>query len=255
MIRRTGPSSPGRCSRRWRSSASLALRSLPALFEPLSFQTTDRLFELRSRFPSLRPKLDDALVLIDVDDQSLKQIGTFYLGREDEARLVRNLGRAGVAAQAHDVIYAAPLPGDEALLEATDRRRKRLLTAWRSDCRTEARRQVAPGAIPERDRWRPRILGDASTPLRRDASVRDVSRARGRARGLGFLDIRVDRDGVYRLAPLLGRDGDALVPSLPLRVVCDYLGRDGRIASRSRRGAPSRCAARGGPGTRRRATS
>src|SRR4029077_15091864 len=97
-----------------------ALRSLPSLFEPLSSQTTDRLFELRARIPSLRPKLDSALVLIDIDDKSLKEIGTYYVGREDEARFVRNLGRAGVAVQAHDVVYAAPLPGDEALLQATN---------------------------------------------------------------------------------------------------------------------------------------
>ena len=46
----------------------LALRSLPALFEPLSFQTTDRLFELRAKFPSLTPELDAAVVMIDVDN-------------------------------------------------------------------------------------------------------------------------------------------------------------------------------------------
>ena len=58
--------------------------------------------------------------LIDVDDPSLKQIGTFYLGREDEAPLVRNLAGARVAAQAHDVIFAAP----------TDRRDSATRQGW-----------------------------------------------------------------------------------------------------------------------------
>jgi len=201
----------------------LTLRSLPALLEPLSFQTTDRLFDLRAGFPSLRPKLDDAVVLIDVDDKSLKQIGTFYLGREEEARLVRNLGLAGVAAQAHDVIYAAPLPGDEALLAATAGAGNVYfgMAAGLSDAKGAP---VATGAIPDRERWRPRIQGDVSSISTVARPLVTFSPLAAAARGLGFLDIRVDRDGVYRLAPLLGRDGDAFVPSLSLRVVCDYLG-------------------------------
>jgi len=200
-----------------------ALRSFPALFEPLSFQTTDRLFELRSRFPSLRPKLDETLVLIDVDDPSLKRIGTFYLGREEEARLVRNLGGARVAAQAHDVIYAAPLPGDEALLGATTGAGNVYFgMALGLSVRSEA--PEAAVSILDRDRWRPRVHGDPSslyTSARPFVTFPALARA---ARGLGFLDIRVERDGVYRFAPLLGRVGDTLVPSMPLRVVCDYLG-------------------------------
>lgn len=200
-----------------------ALRSFPALFEPLSFQTTDRLFELRSRFPSLRPKLDDTLVLIDVDDPSLKQIGTFYLGREEEARLVRNLGRAGVAAQAHDVIYAAPLPGDEALIDATAGAGNVYygMALGLSD-RDES--TVAAGAILDRDRWRPRVDGAGSSLYASARPFVTFPALAGAARGVGFLDIRVDRDGVYRFAPLFGRVGGTLVPSLPLRVVCDYLG-------------------------------
>ncbi len=201
----------------------LALRSLPALFEPLSFQTTDRLFELRAHLPSLGPKLDDAVVLIDIDDKSLKQIGTFYLGREEEARLVRNLGLAGVAAQAHDVIYAAPLPGDEALLAATTGAGN-VYFGMAAGLSEGERSSASTGAIPERDRWRPAIEGEVSTLFAATRPLVTFPQLAAAARGMAFLDIRVDRDGVYRLAPLLGRDGDALVPSLPLRVVCDYLG-------------------------------
>ncbi len=201
----------------------LALRSLPALFEPLSFQATDRLFELRAHIPSLGPKLDDAVVLIDVDDKSLKQIGTFYLGREEEARLVRNLGLAGVAAQAHDVIYAAPLPGDEALLAATTGAGN-VYFGMAAGLSEGERSSASTGAIPERDRWRLSIQGEVSTFFAATRPLVTFPQLAAAARGMAFLDIRVDRDGVYRLAPLLGRDGDALVPSLPLRVVCDYLG-------------------------------
>ena len=204
----------------------LALRSLPALFEPLSFQTTDKLFELRSHVPSLRPKIDGALVLIDIDDKSLKQIGTFYLGREEEARLVRNLGSAGVAAQAHDVIYAAPLPGDDALLAATRAAGSVYygMALGLADSGHDSKDAEAGATIPDRDRWRPHIHGNASTLYTSARPFVTFPALAGAARGLGFLDIRVERDGVYRFAPLFGRVGDTLVPSLPLRVVCDYLG-------------------------------
>ena len=43
------------------------------------------------------------------------------------------------------------------------------------------------------------------------------------SRGLGFLNIQPDRDGVFRRMPLLVKYGDAFYPSLPFRVICDYL--------------------------------
>ncbi len=43
------------------------------------------------------------------------------------------------------------------------------------------------------------------------------------SRGLGFLNIQPDRDGVFRRMPLLVKYGNAFYPSLPFRVICDYL--------------------------------
>ncbi len=201
----------------------LAMVSLPALFEPLSLQTTDRLFELRARFPSLRPVYDDRVVIVDLDDRSLQQIGSIYLDRDDEARLVRNLGSAGVAAQVHDVIYAASLPGDEGLIAATESAGNAYfgLALGLTDGRGVA---LPDGALLDRDRWQPRLRGDSSTLLAPSRPIVTFSGLAQVARGLGFLDIRADRDGIYRSTPLLGRDGDRVIPSLALRVVCDYLG-------------------------------
>src|SRR5205085_6185595 len=43
------------------------------------------------------------------------------------------------------------------------------------------------------------------------------------ARGLGYLNLKPDRDGVFRRLPLLVRFGDAFYPSFALRGICDYL--------------------------------
>jgi adenylate cyclase len=43
------------------------------------------------------------------------------------------------------------------------------------------------------------------------------------SRGLGFLNLDFDRDGVYRRAPLLYRYGNAFYPSFAFRAACQYL--------------------------------
>ena len=42
-------------------------------------------------------------------------------------------------------------------------------------------------------------------------------------RGLGYLNLKADRDGIFRRAPLLIRYDDAFYPSFPFRTICDYL--------------------------------
>jgi serine phosphatase RsbU (regulator of sigma subunit) len=43
------------------------------------------------------------------------------------------------------------------------------------------------------------------------------------ARGVGYLNIQPDRDGIFRRLPLLVRIADGFYPSFALMVVCDYL--------------------------------
>ena len=44
------------------------------------------------------------------------------------------------------------------------------------------------------------------------------------AKGLGFLSVKSDPDGVFRRIPLLVRYNDAYYPSFAFRTICDYLG-------------------------------
>jgi serine phosphatase RsbU (regulator of sigma subunit) len=73
-------------------------------------------------------------------------------------------------------------------------------------------------------RWQPVVRGSAlSIPeaTRVFPTFADLAAA---ARGMVFLDLVPDRDGVYRRLPLLVRSGDGFLPSLALRVAADYLG-------------------------------
>ncbi|UCF67516.1 MAG: adenylate/guanylate cyclase domain-containing protein [Acidobacteriota bacterium] len=204
---------------------------LPGIFEPLEARLADRMFALRAQFETLAPRYDDTVVRVDIDDRSLQSMGTYYLGREEYARLVENLSRAGVAAQLHDVIFASPqsAAADQALIFATERAENAyygmaLGLALGTD--VEAEDDLGRDALALLDRVRlPRPhhedLDGFYRATRHFLTYPSLANA---ARGIGFLDITVDRDGVYRRVPLLARDGDALLPSLPFRVACDLLG-------------------------------
>jgi adenylate cyclase len=206
---------------------------LPQLFGPLASQVTDRLFALRSSFESLRPAYDDVVVHVAIDDATLRDWEDFYIDRADYARLVRNLGRTGVAEQLHDVIFAAPTaPGeDQELVEATTEAGAvfygmALGLTRRSGGAGDGTTTPAGPELLARDRWELSIVGDPSKLYETTGRFQTFAQLAGAARGLGFLDIVADQDGVYRRVPLLARDGDAFVPSMPFRVVCDFLGVD-----------------------------
>ena len=205
----------------------------PGIFEPLSARATDRLFALRSGVDSLRPAYDDTIVRVDIDDYSRAALGAPRLGRIEIARVVRNLQRASVAAQFLDVIFVEPETpqADRELIDATVEAGNvyygvALGLSAGADLDAPPEPQGPHEIILDRNRWRPRVEGDASRIPRSTRYFLPFAELAGEARGVGFLDIAVDRDGVFRRAPLLIRDGDGLVPSLSLRVVSDYLGVD-----------------------------
>ncbi len=204
---------------------------LPSVFAPLTAQATDRLFELRDRFEIFRPPVDDFVVYVDIDDGSLRDLGIHYVDRPDYAQLIAGLGRAGVAAQFHDHIFSAPRDneGDERMLRATAEAPGVYFgMAVGLSAAAEGRAPVAAeprvAAVVERARWSLEVDGDPRRLPRSTlhfVTFRELSEA---AAGVGFLDLVPDRDGVYRRVSLLARDGDGYVPSLPLLVVCRYLG-------------------------------
>lgn len=210
--------------------AHLAFRILPGVLEPWNAQLFDQLLAFRAESPRFKPPYDDTIVHVDINNASLKQIGQFYLDRGHFARGVRNLGQMGVAAQVYDFVFAAPqtAPEDEALIHAT-------AAAASAYFGVAFRLADAPGAAADDDpavrsylartAWRITTDGDARTPGVR-FGVKPLSTfpaLAAAAKGLGSLAIQPDADGVIRRFPLILRYEDAFYPSVPLRVMCDYL--------------------------------
>lgn len=210
-----------------------AFRVMPEVLETWNRQTVDRLFRFRAASERFRLPYTGDIVHVDVNDTSIERLADFYLDRTHYAAAVDVLSRMETAAQLYDFIFAAPLEseGDQAMVSAARDAGTvyfglsfRLAdTGGRPPRRPKDRSADALGYL-ESSKWRIQVADDArgipfgTDPILTWPELADASR------GLGFLNVRFDPDGVFRRTPLLVRYGDAFYPSLPFRAVCDYLG-------------------------------
>ena len=202
---------------------------LPGVFDTWHAQTVDQVYRLRNASTLFRPPYDSTVVHVDLTNSALQKLDDFYLNRGHFSRVVRNLAAMGVSAQVHDFIFAARVSDafDNALIQATQSAGHVYFGLAFELLQGEASYHpflnAASAQYLERTKWSPVVKGDpedlytGANPL---VTYPDLAAA---SRGLGFANVLPDRDGVYRRMPLLVRYGDAYYPSLPFRVICDYL--------------------------------
>jgi adenylate cyclase len=210
--------------------AQLIFQLLGGLFETWNSQVFDRFFLFRSSISALKPPYDGTVVHIDLNDTAIQQLKTYYLTRSHYAQLIRNLAAMRVAAQAYDLIFAAGTSqaDDQAIIAAT-REAGNVYFGMAIELGSQS------GALPSRiapeireyldhTKWAVKVEGQSedlysgAKPLITFPPLAEVSR------GIGFLSLKTDRDGVIRRMPLLVRCDGGFYPSLPFRLVCDYLG-------------------------------
>lgn len=204
---------------------------LTPVFETWNSRFFDVLFLGRSSIAMFAPAYDDTVVHIDLDDTSIQQLQNYYLNRTHHAKLINNLSDMGVSAQLHDVIFAAPAnhEDDAALIEAVQNSNNVYLgLAFRLSLSKVGRGDKSPNpdvdAYLTENSWNLETRGDPAgfyhghTPLMTFPKLAQVSR------GLGYLNLTADPDGVFRRIPLVVRFNDSYYPSAPFRLICDYLG-------------------------------
>ena len=202
----------------------------PNVFEAWNEQTTDRVLTLKSNLKLFRSDYDETIVHIDLNNTSLHALNNYYLDRCHHAQVIRNLAAMNVAAQMYDFIFAGPVENEEdsQLIGATQQAANVYFgMAFRLKSLGDSR-EVPSGnetsvKYLEGTEWQ---LEDSrgsaqfyvgENPLMTFAELADVSR------GTGYLNLKPDRDGVFRRLPLLVRYNDAFYPSFSLKVVCDFL--------------------------------
>lgn len=211
--------------------AHLGFWLLPNVLEAWNAQTLDQVFRWRDRLPRLRPLYDDTIVHVNLDNDSLHALQTFAIERGQYAQVVRTLAGLGVAAQAYDFIFTPNTQltaDDQALIDAT-RAAGHVTFGLALTLRREARSPRQQPTRPddqqyvERTAWPLTVHGDPQAlyvGVDPANTFTDLAQA---ARGLGFLSSTADSDGVLRRVPLVVRYQGAFYPSLPFRVICDYL--------------------------------
>ena len=208
-------------------------------------------FDLYQRIAP-RPPGDSRVTIVDIDNDSLAQIGQWPWPRSVEAQLLDRLRAAGAAVVGFDIVFAEPDRwSPQALIDALRRV---------GDIGPETRQQIAALPDPEAQldaaiKAMPSVLGfilaehgDAAKPLPKagygfsgneplrlidsfPAAVASLPDLQQVAAGNGFLNRHVDWDDIVRRVPLVMRLGDKPVFSLvaeTLRVAAGahtYLGK------------------------------
>lgn len=154
----------------------------------------------------------------------------FYLNRSQYAQVIRNLTSMHVAAQMHDIIFAAPTntTDDQALIDATAAAGPiyygLALTLESGPLPSQTPpMSAAVASYLQQTTWAVTVQGDPRGFYRGTRPLLTFPPLSTAARGLGYLSLKPDRDGVFRRLPLLVRSGDAFYPSFAFRGICDYL--------------------------------
>jgi len=212
-------------------AAHLCFLLLPSVFETWNAKTIDRLFLFRSTSDRLQPHYDDIIVHVDINNTTIHQLNNHYLNRSYHAQLIRNLTAMNVSAQLYDFIFAARSndKDDNALINATSKAGNVYFGMafglfMETDQGYENPKKANVIEYLDRTKWRVILKGDATAFYAGVNPLTTFQALSSASRGLGYLNLKADRDGVFRRLPLLFRYNNAFYPSYAFRAICDYLG-------------------------------
>ncbi len=198
----------------------------PGIFETWKLQSNDSLFRLRYSIYGKRPTFP-SIVHVDFDDTSARMMDVSIEDKVLYAKIINILTEAYVHSTAFDIVFPRGdnVENDEALVDAT----------YNSDgvYFPIILRPIREGeAVEETDgeyeqllsqiAWHPSV-STTSREIRATVAFSTFFELAEAAKGIGHITCYPDRDGVFRRFPLLIRVGEAYVPSLSFRMVCDYL--------------------------------
>jgi adenylate cyclase len=222
----------------------LAHLAIPKLFDRFSLFAFDL---YQSSQPRQTPD-DMPVLIVDIDEQSLKEIGQWPWPRTVLAQLVDKLNEAGAAAIAFDVLFTEPdRTSRQLLLELLTKRgvaeeeATRLLSAMPEPdaqlAEAMARTQAVAGfnlsttganAAPVAKSGFAMVGAAGANPLAYVESfpgaVTALPELQSAAKGNGFVNQISDWDNVVRRVPLVLRLGGSAVPSLALEAMRVGLG-------------------------------
>lgn len=85
------------------ASGIVGYLKFPNFFAPFEYKIKDLMFIARGEF-----KGNDNIIIIDIDEKSLKELGQWPWGRDKVAKLLQNLADYGITIVGLDVVFAEP---------------------------------------------------------------------------------------------------------------------------------------------------
>ncbi len=196
------------------------------------------------------------IIIVDIDEKSLKQEGRFPWSRKKLATLVDKLHQQGAAVIALDILQSEPEINPASLIQSAASRVQKKLPEWFTDikgsldadaffAKTIADKEVVLGyPFHYSDEIKNGNLGDpvsihvgnAASESTKEVSTLTAIEMKGytsnldsfnkNAAGSGFFSIMADSDGSIRRAPLIAVYDNQIYPSLALEAARLYLMED-----------------------------
>ena len=165
---------------------------------------------------------------VDLTYSGVERLGNRQLTRRHYADVVENLAALGAAAQVWDIVFALETtPADDAALAAAVRAAANAHVGMTVDTTGRGSGTAFPrdvvAAVQAAALWDMRVDGPATAVEPATPQLASFASLTAAARGVGFLNVIADADGVFRRVPLVYRWGDGFIPSLALRAARDYL--------------------------------
>jgi len=224
-----------------RGLALLLLLALAALriFDPLPIQELRvRVFDL---FQVMQPReaTERPVVIIDIDEQSLRSVGQWPWPRTRIADLISRLTQMGALVIAFDVVFAepdrmSPSVAANEFRDLDDATRTKLRALPSNDAvladalknsRVVLGESGLPFAVAQPEGARPPIglatMGGDPRPflLNFPGLLRNVPQLEQSASGRGLFTIRAERDGIVRRVPIVMQAQGTVMPSLSLEML------------------------------------
>lgn len=203
---------------------------LPDIFETWNQKISDQLFRFRSTIDRLSPQYDDTIVHVDLNNSSIRVLNEYYLNRSYHARVIRNLSAMGAGAILYDYIFAARSSAQEDTdLIKTVRDSDNVYVGLALELSTEASRSneenlpTVDTAVLNETKWPVRFENGPGSLYYGINPLPTFHELAGASKGMGYLSLTSDRDGIYRRLPLLVRFQGSFYPSFAFRAACDYL--------------------------------
>jgi len=206
----------------------------PPLLAPALERMSFLLFDNFQRIEP-RPYEDAGVRVVDIDEETIRRLGQWPWPRTDIAALTDRLTQAGAAAIAFDIVLSEPdrtSPPRLAQRLALDAAARATLARLPDNDAVLAHSftsaPVVTGFFLTHDQYRRTVQPKAGFALSGNAptqlasfsdAIPPLPALAAAAKGNGFVSIATDSDAIVRRAPLIARNGEAIVPSLSLEAL------------------------------------